>query len=75
MFNFIVTDSLDGTTTARILSGDVTSVFCFMNTNRGLNTCGGVLVAGEAVRTNFTQHYGGDVKRHPYDTDDCRVHP
>jgi hypothetical protein len=74
MFNFIVTPSTDGVNSisARIIDGDVTGVFCFFNTDSGLDTCGGILVAGEAVRTNFTQHYSGKIN-HPFDTDSNRI--
>lgn len=73
MFNFIVNSSECGSsTTARIIDGDVISVFCFMNTDRGLDTVGGVTVSGECVRSNFTQHYSGHYKG-VYDTDSCAV--
>lgn len=75
MFNFIVNvSSCESVTTARIFDGDVTSVFCFMNVPSGLDTVGGVLVAGESVRTNFTQHYHSNAKPHAWDTDNYRVH-
>lgn len=64
MFDFIVTTSEDGSsTTAKLMSDDVVCIFAFIITELGLNTLGGVLVAGVTARSNFTQHYDKDDMR------------